>query len=189
MEIKIRHIQMQDHEAVHQIFLSSPVINGTMRLPYQSLEYTNKRLSKSEDTVKLAACVNEEVVGYAELITYPNIPRHRHAGEINMIVVHPGWRRKGVGQALMRAMIDLADNWLQLNRLSLTVWATNERAIHLYQKCSFVIEGTMQNYVFGQGKYTDAYLMARLKPEADLYHYAEISADLNQKLALEELEI
>lgn len=163
MEIKIRHIQSEDYAAVHQIFSSAHVINGTMRLPYQPLEYTQKRLGQSDEVIKLAACVDDEVVGYAELITHPHAPRHRHAGEINMIVVHAGWQGKGVGRALMQAMIDLADNWLQLNRLSLSVWASNETAICLYQKCGFVVEGVMKNFVFSYGKYTDACLMARIK--------------------------
>lgn len=163
MEIKIRHIHAEDYVAVHQIFLSTHVINGTMRLPHQPPEYTQKRLAQSDEVIKLAACVDDEVVGYAELVTHPHAPRHRHAGEINMIVVHADWQGKGVGQALMWAMIDLADNWLQLNRLSLSVWASNKTAMCLYRKCGFVVEGIMKNYVFGNGKYTNACLMARVK--------------------------
>ena len=162
MEIKIRHIHSEDYVAVHQIFSSAHVIEGTMRLPYQPLEYTQKRLAQSDEVIKLAACVDDEVVGYAELITYPQAPRHRHAGEINMIVVHAEWQGKGVGRALMQAMIDLADNWLNLNRLSLSVWASNERAMCLYQKCGFAVEGVMKNFVFSHGTYTDACLMARV---------------------------
>ena len=163
MEINIRHIHAEDYIAVHQIFSSTHVINGTMRLPHQSPEYTRKRLAQSDDSIKLAACVNDKVVGYAELITYPHIARHRHAGEINMIVVHADWQGKGVGQALMQAMTDLADNWLQLIRLSLMVWTSNETAIRLYQKFDFVIEGRLKNYVFSDGKYNDACLMGRIR--------------------------
>ena len=63
----------------------------------------------------------------------------------------------------MQAMVDLADNWLQLTRLCLTVWASNERAMHLYEKFDFVVEGRMKNYVFREGGYEDACLMARIK--------------------------
>lgn len=162
MEIIIRHINPQDHAAIHQIFLSTEVIRGTMRLPHQPLEYTNKRLELSDDTIKLAACVDKQVVGYSELITYPDVPRHRHAGEINMIAVDPTWQGKGVGRALMQAMIDMADNWLQIVRLELTVWVTNAQAIHLYQQCGFEVEGTKKNYVFSEGQYIDACVMGRI---------------------------
>src|SRR5712691_4482721 len=47
-----------------------------------------------------------------------------------------------VGTALMTAAIDLADNWLDLSRLELTVYTDNEAAMRLYKKLGFVIEGT-----------------------------------------------
>jgi putative acetyltransferase len=143
--------------------MSAHVLQGTMRIPYQPLESTLRRLAPSDDGIKLVACAENIVVGYAELITHPAAPRHRHAGEINMIVVHGDWQGKGVGRALMQAMIDLADNWLQLRRLSLTVWKTNEAAMRLYHKCGFLLEGTLEQFVFSNGEYLDAYLMARIK--------------------------
>jgi L-phenylalanine/L-methionine N-acetyltransferase len=163
MEIQIRYVQPQDHAAVHDIFMSPHVINGTMRIPYQPLDYTHKRLEPSDDVIKLVAYVQGEVVGYAELITHPTTPRHRHAGEINMLAVHAAWQGKGVGRTLMRAMLDLADNWLQLSRLSLIVWASNDVATRLYHKFGFVVERTMSQFVFREGEYLDACIMARVK--------------------------
>lgn len=79
-----------------------------------------------------------------------------------MIAVQEKWHGEGVGAALMGAMVDLADNWLQLRRLSLTVWTSNSSAIALYEKFGFNIEGTMPEFAFGEGKYVDAHLMGRL---------------------------
>jgi Acetyltransferases, including N-acetylases of ribosomal proteins len=163
MNITVRHARPEDSTAVHHIFMSDHVLRGTMRVPYQPVETTQKRLAPSDDIIKLVACVEDEVVGYAELITYPDAPRHRHAGEINMIAVHADWQGKGVGRTLMEAILDLADNWLQLRRLSLTVWKTNETAMQLYRKCGFALEGTLEQFVFSEGEYIDAYLMARIK--------------------------
>ena len=39
-------------------------------------------------------------------------------------------------------MIDWADHTPEIRRLELTVQARNERAVHLYQKFGFDIEGT-----------------------------------------------
>ena len=162
MEIKVRHVHAEDYHSVHQIMLTDRVIQGTMRLPYQSAEHTRSRLEPEDGSTKLVAQAGDEVVGYCELVTHPDIPRHRHVGEIEMIVTHEAWRGKGVGRALMTAMIDLADNWLQLNRLGLTVWATNTAAIELYQEFGFAHEGTMPAYVFSEGKYIEAHIMGRL---------------------------
>ncbi len=44
---------------------------------------------------------------------------------------------KGAGAALIRVALDLADNWLNLRRLELLVYADNPAAIGLYQKYGF----------------------------------------------------
>ena len=165
MDIRIRHLQVEDdYKAVHEMLNSQTVINGTMRLPHASLAYTRQRLAAKEDAIMLVVTADEEVVGYAEMITYPHVPRHRHVGDINLIMVREGWQGKGIGRLLMTKLIELADQWLQITRLALTVWADNERAIQLYCQMGFEIEGTMPAYVFRAGRYVDAYMMGRLLP-------------------------
>ena len=63
----------------------------------------------------------------------------------------------------MEAAIELADKWLNLVRLELTVYTDNEPAIKLYQKFGFKIEGTLERYAFQEGNYVNAYSMARIK--------------------------
>lgn len=62
----------------------------------------------------------------------------------------------------MAAVMDLAENWLNLKRLELTVYTDNSKAIHLYEKYGFVIEGTLRQWALRDGAYIDAYTMARL---------------------------
>ena len=57
----------------------------------------------------------------------------------------------------------MADNWLNLKRVELQVYTDNARAIHLYEKFDFVIEGTHKAFAFRDGEYVDAYSMARVK--------------------------
>lgn len=163
MEITVRHAVAEDAAAVHEILLQDHVLAGTQRLPYASPDYMRQRIAEQPGTIKLVAEVDGKVVGFAELITFPDNPRHRHAGEVNMIVIHADWQRKGIGRRLMDAMVDLADNWLQLTRLGLLVWTHNAHAIRLYEGYGFECEGVMPEYAFFQGGYVDGQLMGRLK--------------------------
>ncbi len=56
----------------------------------------------------------------------------------------------------------MADNWLNYTRLELTVYTDNAAALALYRKFGFEIEGTLKAYAFRDGRYIDAYTMARL---------------------------
>ena len=60
--------------------------------------------------------------------------------------------------------LDLADNWLNLWRLELTVWADNTAAQQLYRRQGFVVEGTHRAYALRHGQLVDALAMARLHP-------------------------
>jgi putative acetyltransferase len=96
------------------------------------------------------------------LHTFPNRPRRRHVGAIGMSV-HEGWQGRGVGTALMRASVGLADDWLNLTRLELEVYTDNEPAIRLYERFGFEREGTLRQHAFRDGRYVDSYVMARLR--------------------------
>jgi putative acetyltransferase len=57
----------------------------------------------------------------------------------------------------------MADNWLRIVRLELTVYTDNPAALHLYEKFGFVIEGTHRAYALRDGTYVDTYCMARVR--------------------------
>lgn len=161
--LQIRHAEPADFSAIHEIFSRPKVFASTLQLPYQSREQLRQRLAEpDEGTYKLVAVVGDHVVGMLGLHTFPNRPRRRHVGVIGM-GVHDEWHGKGIGAALMRAGLDLADNWLNLMRVELEVYTDNEPAIRLYERFGFKREGTLQQYAFRDGRYVDSYMMARLR--------------------------
>jgi len=161
--VSIRHAEPDDAEAIHQILSGPRTTAGTLQLPLQSIEGVRKRFFSEthEGLYDLVACVEEEVVGYLGVETFIRA-RRRHVGQIGMAVCDD-WQGKGIGTALMEAALDLADNWLNLIRLELTVHAENAAGIALYEKFGFAIEGTHRLYAFRDGEYVDAYSMARIK--------------------------
>ena len=163
MEILIRRVEPGDYKAVQQVHAQPNALRGTLQLPFPSEDMWKKRLEGiGEDKLALVACVQGEVVAMAGLDLFPKSPRRRHVGYVG-IAVHDKWQAKGVGTALMQALVDLADNWLNLSRLELTVFTDNEAALKLYKKLGFVVEGTNRKFAFRDGEYVDCYTMARVR--------------------------
>jgi putative acetyltransferase len=144
------------------MFESPKVYAGTMQVPYPSREYWRRRLSENTQSVyTLVGIIDERIVGMVSVVTFPERPRRKHVGVI-AICVDGDWQGKGVGAALMRAIVDLADNWLNLTRLELEVYADNEAAIHLYERFGFEVEGILRRHAFRDGQYVDSKVMGRL---------------------------
>ncbi len=109
----------------------------------------------------LVACIDEEIVGQLTVEANQRA-RRRHVATFG-IAVDVNSCRKGVGSALMAAMIDLCDNWLNIQRIELTVFVDNLAAIALYRKFGFEIEGTSPRYAFRDGQFVNAHHMGRIK--------------------------
>lgn len=161
-EIEIRAAEPSDAEAIHQILNCPSVIANTMQLPWRSLEQRREWLGKRRsDDHFLVALVDGRVVGNLGLGAAGNA-RRSHVASMGMSV-HDDFQNRGIGSALMTAMIELADNWLGLQRIELEVYTDNAAGIHLYEKFGFVIEGTGRQYARRPGGFVDAYFMARLR--------------------------
>ncbi len=164
MELKIRHAEPGDFAAIQEIFVQPKATSGTLQTPYPSIDIWRERLSKmSPEFHLLVALVDGKLVGNAGL-DLSTRRRRIHAAHIGM-AVHDQYHNLGVGTALMAALIDQADNWLNLLRLELTVFTDNKSARRLYEKFGFVIEGTHVAYALRNGVYADVYAMARLHPK------------------------
>lgn len=162
--LQMRRAEPDDSSALYEMFSSPEVFGSTLQLPYPSRERWRRRLAEPGDgTYDLVAVADDRVVGMVSVHTFPDRPRRRHVGAID-IVVHAEWQGKGVGKALMRAGLELADKWLNLTRLELEVYTDNEAGVRLYERFGFEIEGTLRQHAFRDGQYVDSYVMARLRP-------------------------
>jgi putative acetyltransferase len=141
---------------------------GTLSLPYESERRMRALYGALPDPKDrhLVACVDGVVVGSASLSGAPGL-RRAHVGSVG-IMVRDGWTGRGIGTRLFAALIDLADNWLNLKRLELEVFTDNHAAIALYKRFGFTVEGTRRAEAFRDGAYVNGYLMARLRADAAL---------------------
>ncbi len=134
---------------------------GTLRLPFETTETVRKRLLGGNDNAtQLVALSGMQVVGQIGLLRWSG--RRSHVGMIGM-GVHDEWTGRGIGRQLLAAAIDLADNWLGLTRLELSVNVDNSRAIRLYESAGFETEGRERQSILRDGVLVDAFTMARLR--------------------------
>ncbi|MGH9201296.1 MAG: GNAT family N-acetyltransferase [Vicinamibacterales bacterium] len=159
----IRHAEPSDHEAIRNVMAGPLAVRGTLQVPFPSAERWRRRLAEPpEGYVNLVACVEDDIVGQLGLITFPNVPRRRHVGQL-LMAVRDDWQGKGVGTALMAAALEFADDWLNLTRLELEVFVDNEPAIRLYKKFGFLVEGTSPSFAYRDGEFVDVLVMGRLR--------------------------
>ena len=171
--IIIRRGEPGDADALHALFMGAKATAGTLQVPYPSLEDWRQRLTSipAQDYL-LVATIDGEIVGHVSLHAASKSPRRRHVACIAM-AVRDDRHGRGIGTALMRAAIELADGWLNYRRLELTVYTDNLAALALYRKFGFAIEGTCLAFAFRDGQYIDAYMMARLNPPLGAEAHAE----------------
>lgn len=136
---------------------------GTLRLPHQTPEATRKWLESIApgNNVSLVVEKNGRIIGSGGFERLQG--RRSHVAYLGM-GLHDDFHGRGIGSRLLRELIVIADDWMNLRRIELTVYVDNVPAIALYKRNGFEIEGTHRDFAFRAGAFADAYAMARIKP-------------------------
>ena len=92
------------------------------------------------------------VIGYGGMLLAPD------EGQILNLAVSPGYRRQGVGAALLSALLAEADR-RGLSTLSLEVRVSNQPAVALYERAGFTVAGRRRH--FYKSPTEDAWVMIR----------------------------
>jgi RimJ/RimL family protein N-acetyltransferase len=108
--------------------------------------------------VYVAETEDGELVGRLSL-SRDQHPSSSHVADLGLMVA-AGWRRLGIGRALLETAVAWADG-AGVRKLELHVFPHNEAAIKLYEQFGFEREGyRKQHYRRSTGDYVDAILMA-----------------------------
>ncbi|MBC3300999.1 GNAT family N-acetyltransferase [Pseudomonas sp. SWRI18] len=152
-------------EGVAALYNEPAVCRQVLQMPFQSIEVWRKRLvMDNERRLQLVAVHGGEVVGQLGLEQYLRV-RQAHVGSFGMGVA-TAWQGRGIGSRLLTAALDVADNWMNLHRVELTVYADNQAAQALYHKFGFEVEGVLRDYAVRDGRFVDTVSMARLRTSA-----------------------
>ena len=147
---------------------SHPAVQpNLMQLPFANTERWRQVLSDNDQPGRVNCVLVAErggcMVGSAGLHPVEHAVRRRHVAMLGIAVAADA-QGQGVGRTLMQALCDFADQWAQILRIELTVFADNERAIKLYRSLGFELEGTHRGYALRHGVFADVLSMARLHP-------------------------
>ena len=120
--------------------------------------------ARSGNSVVIVAETGGELAGYIELTggTF-----HRNQATAYVVI---GVLAAAAGKGVGRGLLEEAKRWAVahgVHRLELTVMAHNQRAIGLYQRTGFSIEGRRSECLLIDGQFIDELYMAMVLPQAE----------------------
>jgi hypothetical protein len=124
--------------------------------PWEAVLY---RPEQTPQHLLMVAQLDGKIVGAARLFSGVYGSKDRHVGEMGAFVLAP-WRNQGIGTALVQQALEWAGQ-RGLEKVVLSVFATNRRAIHVFEKCGFAVEGARRRQYKIAGQYVDELFMAR----------------------------
>ncbi|MFI6919767.1 GNAT family N-acetyltransferase [Nonomuraea spiralis] len=114
------------------------------------------------DRLDLAIMAGDEYVGE---IVLNELNRHNLSCNLRIALLGSRVFGKGYGTEAIELLLDHAFATTPLHRISLGVYAFNDRARHVYKKIGFVEEGVLRDDLLWDGEWHDAVTMSVLRPE------------------------
>ncbi|MEC2345241.1 GNAT family protein [Paenibacillus barengoltzii] len=164
--IEIREIRVDDAERFLNLCLQ--LDQETKFMLYEPGERTTTAeeqreriqsiLSEAGSTI-LVAEDQGKLVGYLAVFG-GQANRTKHVGYI-VVGITQAYSGKGIGTRLFQA----AEAWraeTEITKFELTVMIPNERAVALYKKVGFEVEGVKRNSIRVDGNYVDEYYMGKI---------------------------
>lgn len=137
--------------------------------PYKPVHYAQhkawfeniqKRTDLSFFTIRKQ--LTSQIIGTCQLHSINYVSR---SAELQIRIGNIDERDKGYGNQAIRLLVDFGFNDLNLNRIFLHVFATNTRAIRVYENAGLIREGLLRKAVYLDGNYVDVVIMAILKDD------------------------
>lgn len=119
-----------------------------------------KNDAEMEGNLFLVAEVNGRIIGFSRC-ERNRLKRMSHKVEFGVGVLKEYWGR-GIGKGLLEESLQWADS-NGLKKINLSVLETNDKAINLYKKYGFEVEGILKrDKLLSDGKYYNTILMGRV---------------------------
>ncbi|SES61722.1 Protein N-acetyltransferase, RimJ/RimL family [Oceanobacillus limi] len=167
--IALRKVEKKDIEQYHSWRNNTEVMVSTNpSLDQYSLEDTREFVeevlinSTSSKSYIIMETEKDTPIGITSLI---NIDYKNRNAECIIDIGETEYWGQGYATEALHILIHYAFQELHLHRISLRVFAFNEKAIHLYQKLGFQKEGTSRQALYRNGQWHDIIHMGMLAEE------------------------
>ena len=134
-----------------------------MTLAFEKKFIKNRLTSKPKDVVHL--CIETVAGVHIGACSIESISKANNHGTFGIIIGDKNYWNQGLGTEAAKLIIDYGFKKLKLHRIDLDVYAYNPRAIKVYKRLGFKLEGKKREHAFWKGKYYDAWLMSILNKE------------------------
>jgi RimJ/RimL family protein N-acetyltransferase len=169
MLVKLRELERTDLPALNSWRNDAEVVehlgaNFLYIAPEIDARWYDGYVAARDRTVRLAI-LDPDLDRMVGCVYLTDINRINRSAEFSILIGDKAYWSKGFGTAATKAMLAHAFDDLNLHRIYLSVLAENLRAIRLYEKVGFRVEGRQRDAVFKKGRYWDVMQMAVLKAE------------------------
>ena len=163
-DVRLRPLEREDLQFVHKLNINANIMSYWFEEPYEAFVELQDLYDKhihDQGERRFIVQKSAEMVGLVELVEIDYI--HRRAEF--QIIIDPRHQGHGYAKAATRLAMNYAFSILNLYKLYLIVDKNNERAIHIYQKAGFQIEGELIDEFFVDGEYHNAIRMCMFQPK------------------------
>jgi putative acetyltransferase len=163
-KFSIRQREADDSHGLYELLCQPLCKRGMVSDPFTSAAHFQSWIDGAgPNKFEIVATNENAVAGFAGLfLCHEN---RKHVGWVTLFV-HDRFQSRGIGASLMRLVVAAADRVFSLRRVELTVICENHRAIGLYRRFGFEIEGRHDCFARRDGEYIDVYTMSRVVERA-----------------------
>lgn len=161
-KLQIRTVEKSDLDFIHKMRKNNDIMQYWCGEPYTTKEKVLKNYEDRQTDTTIREFIiyqDDEKIGYTSLF---NLNFSHRTGTFG-IMLDPYHQGNGHAADSTRLIVEYGFNILNLNKINLDVVDYNKKAIHVYKKVGFQIEGEKKQQYYINGKYTNGLLMGLLK--------------------------